>query len=80
MLRKAFDENPAHKRAVYKQYKRFQVSHELIKNNNRVRRRNTLTTVEKVKEVYEQINTNLRITIREIAEEVGISFMRSNFH
>ena len=70
MLTKAYGESAMSKTKVYRQYNRFQDGRE---DNERSGRPSTLTTDENVEKVKEIVMNDRRITIREVADDVGIS-------
>ncbi|UYV68102.1 hypothetical protein LAZ67_5003066 [Cordylochernes scorpioides] len=59
---------------VFDWYKRFKEGREETVDNERSGRPSTLTTPEKVDKVLELVREDRRITVREVAEEAGISF------
>ncbi|MCP6711290.1 helix-turn-helix domain-containing protein, partial [Klebsiella pneumoniae] len=59
---------------VYKWYKLFQEGREDTNDEPRSGRPSTSTTDENVEEVKKIVLGNRRITIREIADDIGISF------
>ena len=73
MLIKAYGESAMKKTSVYEWYKRFQDGREDVEDDERCGRPNTSITDENVKKVEEMIMNDRRITIREVADEVGIS-------
>ena len=70
MLTKAYGESAISKTRVYEWYKRFQDGREDVEDDERPGRRSTSTTDENVKEM---VMNDRRITIREVADDVGIS-------
>ena len=62
------------KSSVYKWYKRFQEGREDTEDDERPGRPSTSTTDDNVETMKKMIMDNRRITIREVADEVGISF------
>ncbi|UYV77493.1 hypothetical protein LAZ67_15001262 [Cordylochernes scorpioides] len=62
------------RRRVFEWYKRFKEGREETADNERSGRPSTSTTPEKVDKVLELVREDRRITVREVAEEVGISF------
>ena len=74
MLFKAFGENAMSKTTVYEWYKRYKEGREDVEDNAKSGRPSTSMTVEIVKKIKEIVLSNRRITIREVAEEIGISF------
>ena len=73
MLNIAFGESAMSKTRVYEWYKRFQEGREEVEDDERPGRPSTSTTDENVEKVKEMIMNDRRITIREVANEVGIS-------
>ena len=61
------------KTRVYEWYKRFQDGREDVEDDERPGRPSTSTTDENVEKVKEMIMNDRRITIREVADNVGIS-------
>ena len=74
MLNVAFGECSMNKSSVYKWYKRFQEGREDTEDDERPGRPSTSTTDDNVETMKKMIMENRRITIREVADEVGISF------
>ena len=73
MLTIAYGESTLSKKNVYKWYKLFQEGRENVEDEPRPGRPSTSTTDENVEAVKEIVLKNRRITIREVAEDVGIS-------
>ena len=73
MLTKAYDESAMSKTRVHEWYKRFQDGREDVKDDERPGRPSTSTTDENVEKVKEMVMNDRRITIREVADDVGIS-------
>jgi len=73
MLTAAFGESTLSKKNVYKWYKLFTEGREDVNDDARPGRPSTSTTDENVEEVKKIVMENRRITIREVAENVGIS-------
>ena len=73
MLTKAYGESAMSKTRVYEWYKRFQDGREDVEDDERLRRPTTPTTDENVEKVKEMVINDRRITIREVADDVGIS-------
>ena len=73
MLTMAFGESTLSKKNVYKWYKLFTEDREDVNNDAHPGRPSTLTTDENVEAVKKIVKENRRITIREVAEDVGIS-------
>ncbi|XP_018346773.1 PREDICTED: histone-lysine N-methyltransferase SETMAR-like [Trachymyrmex septentrionalis] len=74
MLTVAFDESTMSKTRVYEWYKRFKEGREDVEDDDRPGRPSTSITDDNVEQVKKMILENRRITIREIADDVGISF------
>ena len=70
----AYGESTLSKKNVYKWYKLFQEGRENVENEPRPGCPSTSTTDENVEAVKEIVLKNRRNTIREVAEDVGISF------
>ncbi|CAB3260001.1 unnamed protein product [Arctia plantaginis] len=73
MLTKAYGESAMSKARIYEWYKRFQDDREDVEDDERPGRPSTSTTDENVKKVKEMVMNDRRITIREVADDVGIS-------
>lgn len=73
MLTVAFGESTLSKKNVYKWYKLFTEGREDVNDDARPGRPSTSTTDENVEAVKKIVMENRRITIREVAEDVGIS-------
>ena len=73
MLAKAYGESAMSKTRVYEWYKRFQDGREDVEDAERSGRPSTSTTDENVEKVKEIVMNDRRITIREVADDVGIS-------
>ena len=73
MLTKAYGESAMSKTRVYEWYKRFQDGREDVEDDERPGRPSTSTTDENVEKVKEMVMNDRRITIREVADDVGIS-------
>ncbi|KYN30749.1 hypothetical protein ALC56_14951 [Trachymyrmex septentrionalis] len=74
MLTVAYGESTLSKKSVYKWYKLFQEGRENVNDESRSERPSTSKTDENVQEVKEIVLKNRRITIREIANDLNISF------
>ncbi|XP_018337789.1 PREDICTED: putative uncharacterized protein FLJ37770 [Trachymyrmex septentrionalis] len=74
MLTVAFGESTMSKTRVYEWYKRFKKSREDVEDDDRSGRPSTSITDDNVERVKKMILENRRITIREVADDVGISF------
>ena len=70
---KAYGESAMSKAIVYEWYKRFQDGREDVEDDERPGRPSTSTTDENVEKVKEMVMNDRRITIREVANDVGIS-------
>lgn len=70
MLTKAYDGSAMSKTRVYEWYKRFQDCHEDVDDDERPSTSTTDGNVEKVKEM---VTNDRQITIREVADDAGIS-------
>lgn len=73
MLTVAFGESTLSKKCVYKWYKLFTEGREDVNDDARPGRPSTSTTDENIEAVKKIVKKNRRITIREVAEDVGIS-------
>ena len=73
MLTKAYGESAMSKTRVYEWYKRFQNGREDVEDDERPGRPSTSTTDENVEKVKEMVMNDRQITIREVADVVGIS-------
>ena len=73
MLKVAYGETVLSKKNVYKWYKLLQDGREDANDEPRSGRPSTSTTDENVQAVKKIVLENRRITIREVAEDVGIS-------
>lgn len=73
MLTKAYGESAMKKTSVYEWYKRFQDGRENVEDDERSGRPSTSTTDENVEKVRAMVMNDRRITIREVADDVGIS-------
>ncbi|UYV61900.1 hypothetical protein LAZ67_1007019 [Cordylochernes scorpioides] len=74
MLQTAYGDAVLSRRRVFEWYKRFKEGREETADNERSGRPSTSTTPEKVDKVLELVREVRRITVREVAEEAGISF------
>ncbi|UYV70649.1 hypothetical protein LAZ67_8000164 [Cordylochernes scorpioides] len=74
MLQTAYGDAIMSRRRVFEWYKRFKEGREETADNERSGRPSTSTTPEKVDKVWELVREDRRITVREVAEETGISF------
>ena len=78
MLTKAYGESAMSKKRVYEWYKRFQDGRVDVEYDERPGRPSTSTTDENVEKVKEMVMNDRRITIREVADDIGISI--GSFH
>ncbi|UYV80208.1 hypothetical protein LAZ67_18002015 [Cordylochernes scorpioides] len=74
MSQTAYGDAVMSRRRVFEWYKRFKEGREETADNERSERPSTSTTPEKVDKVLELVREDRRITVREVAEEAGISF------
>ena len=74
MLTVAFGESTMSRTPVQLWYNRFKKIRENINDNPRPGRPSTLTTDENIEAVKKMILDNCRITIREVGEDVDISY------
>lgn len=74
MLTVAYGESTLSKKNVYKWYKLFQEGRENVDDEHRSGRPSTSNTDENVQKVREMVLKDRRITIREIADDLNISF------
>ena len=73
MLKVAYGECTVSQKRVYKWYKVFAEGREEVNVDARPGRPNTSTTNQNTEAVKKIVMENRRITIREVAEDVGIS-------
>ena len=73
MLTKAYGESAMSKTRVYEQHKRFQGGSEDVEDDERPGRPTTSTTDKNMEKVKEMVMNDRRITIREVADDFGIS-------
>ena len=73
MLKVAYDEYTVCQKSIYKWYKLFTEGQEEMNDDARPGRPCTSTINENTEAVKEIVMENRRITIREVAEDVGIS-------
>ena len=73
ILTKVYGESTMSKTRVYEWYKRFQDGRADVEDDERPGRPSTSTTDENAEKVKEMVMNDRRITIREIANDVGIS-------
>ena len=74
MLKKAFDDDTMSQPRVYEYYKRFREGREDVEDDARPGGPSTSITVENVGKIKAIVFPNRRITIREVAEGIGISY------
>ena len=77
MLTKAYGESAMSKTRVYEWYKRFQDGREDVEDDGRPGRPSISTTDENVGKVKEMVMNDRQITIKEVADDVGISISSS---
>ena len=73
ILTKAYSESAMSKTRAHEWYKRFQDGREDVEYDERPGRPSTSTTDENVEKVKEMVMNDRRITIREFADDFGIS-------
>ncbi|UYV72971.1 hypothetical protein LAZ67_10001333 [Cordylochernes scorpioides] len=74
MLQTGYGDAVMSRKRVFEWYKRFKEGREETADNERSGRSSTSTTPEKVDKVLKLVREDRRITVREVAEEAGISF------
>lgn len=74
MLKSVYGDNVVTLKTVYKWYERFKNGHESVEDEQRSGRPSTSKTHENVQNVAQIVRANRRITIRELAEELNISY------
>jgi transposase len=74
MLVEVYGDAAITRKTVYKWSERFRSGSELIEDEERPGRPSTSCTDENISKVNEMIRSNRRLTIREIADDVNISF------
>ena len=77
MFKVAYGKCTVSQKSVYKWYKLFTEGREEMNDDARPGRSSTLTTNKNTEAVKKIVMENRRITIREVAENVGISNVRS---
>ncbi|KYN19489.1 hypothetical protein ALC57_08176 [Trachymyrmex cornetzi] len=73
MLQRAFDEQTLSERNAYKWYKQFKEGRERVEDKERLGRTSTSTDESHVKQIKDLVLNNRRLTIRNLADAVGIS-------
>ena len=74
MLQKAFGDQSLSSKNVYKWYNEFKSGRESVEKNVVSNRRKSSTDEHHVKQVKEMVLKNLRLTIRDVADSLQISF------
>ena len=74
MLIKAYGDSTMSKPRIYEWYKRFSEGRESVEDDDRSGRPNTSINEDQIEKVKQMILENRRITIREVSDEIGISF------
>ena len=74
MLKSVYGDNVVTLKTVYKWYERFKSGNESVKDEERSGRPSTSKTDENVKKVAKIVRSNRRMTIRELTEELNISY------
>lgn len=74
LLQQAFGDDVLSRTTCFEWFKRFKEGRTSVKDNGRPGRPSTSKTNETVARVREIIRNNRRLTIREVAEDVGISY------
>lgn len=74
MLQKAFGDNSLSRTRVSEWHRRFAAGRESVKDNPRPGRETTSTNEENIEKIKQLILSERRITLREIADECGISY------
>ena len=73
MLQKAFDDLTMSQKNVYKWYKDFKEGRERVDDLERPGQPSTSTDVQHVKQIKKLVHKNRRLTIRNLADTIGIS-------
>jgi len=73
MLTQAFGDESMSKTRIYEWYNRFKKGRTSIEDDERSGRPTTAKTDKNIEKVRELIRSNRRLTVREVAEDVGIS-------
>ena len=74
MLKSVYGDNVVILKTVYKWYERFKSGNESVEDEQRSGRPSTTKTDENVQKVAKMVRSNRRLTIRELAEELNISY------
>jgi [histone H3]-lysine36 N-dimethyltransferase SETMAR len=74
MLKSVYGDNVVTLKTVYKWYERFKSGNESVEDEQRSGRPSTSKTDENVQKVSKLIRSNRRLTIRELTEELNISY------
>ena len=73
MLQKAFGDLSMSQKNVYKWYKDFKEGRERVNDLERPGRLTTLTDKQHVNQIKELVHKNRQVTIRDLADSIGIS-------
>lgn len=74
MLKSVYGDNVVTLKTVYKWYERFKSGNESVEDEKRSGRPSTSKTDENVQKVAKMVRSNRRLTIRELTEELNISY------